>query len=116
MSSKSKKSKPIMMHRLVTNAPHGMVVDHIDGDTLNNTKSNLRICTSTENKRNCKLYKNSSSGHKGVHWYPYHNLNKWQATISVNHKQRTIGIYDTYEEAVNAREEAEKIYYGEFAR
>lgn len=104
------------LHRLLTDAPKGMVVDHINGNTLDNRKSNLRICTDAENKKNCKLYENNKSGHKGVIWYHYGGLNKWMAYICVDNKRKTIGYFETIEEAINARKSAEDEYFGEFAR
>lgn len=60
-----KNKKSVLMHRLVTNASKGELVDHADGDTLNNTLRNLRKCSHAENMRNRKFQKNKT-GYPGV--------------------------------------------------
>lgn len=54
------------MHRLITQAKHGETVDHIDHDTLNNRRSNLRICSNAENCRNKRVRSDSRTGVKNV--------------------------------------------------
>lgn len=58
--------KLLALHKLLMNTPKGLVVDHKDGDVLNNTRANLRICTHAENMRNSKLRVNSKSGLRNV--------------------------------------------------
>jgi len=67
-ATRNTKGKTIRIHRLVMNAPKGMMVDHIDHNTLNNQKSNLRICTHTQNQQNQKnrQHGRGSSKYKGV--------------------------------------------------
>lgn len=96
--------------------PKGMVVDHADRDTLNCTKDNLRVCTQSQNKMNTKKQINNVSGHTGVFFSDKLVTPKWNAFIQVNYKRKHLGYFDTYEEAVIARENAEKIYFGEFTR
>ncbi len=112
---KSKVGKTILLHRFLVDAPPDKVVDHIDGDDYNNRKSNLRICTNTENIRNQKLSKLNKSGHKGVYWNHELVTPKWRANIKVNKKTIHIGYYDNYEDACKAREEAEIEYFGEYS-
>lgn len=88
------------------------LVDHINGNPLDNRRNNLRICTNTENARNCKLSKNNTSGYVGVR---LEKSGRWRARIMVDHKEIYLGTYETKEEAIKARQEAEKKYYGEFA-
>lgn len=115
VSSKMKNSKNhiILMHRLIMNAPNGMVVDHINHNTLDNRKSNLRICTTSQNVMNSKTHKGSRSRARGV---DYHKRDKlWRARIMVKGKRISIGWFKTEEEAIDARLKAEKIYFGEYS-
>jgi hypothetical protein len=104
------------LHRFIMGcAPRdGKVVDHIDGNTLNCQKSNLRICTQAENKRNRKLNKNNTSGYKGVHQIKGTGL--WRACIYLDRKQKVLGYYASPEEAYEAYKEAALKYHGEYAR
>lgn len=79
------KSNPKSMHRLIMNNPSNMQIDHIDGNSLNNQKSNLRICNNQQNCRNRLSRDNTSSIYKGVYFDTWSG--KWRAEIKVN------GIY-----------------------
>ena len=110
------KQRTIGMHRFVIGCTYkdGMVVDHINGDTLDNRKCNLRICSSAENGQNCKVYTSNTSGYKGV---SYHTRdNKYQASIQINKVQKFLGYFTTPEDAYAAYCEASKKYHGEFGR
>lgn len=109
-------SPKILLHRYLMNTPRGMYTDHISGDITDNRKSNLRNCTPSENNRNARKGARNKSGHKGVYWYPYRNANKWLASICVGSKLKHLGFFDSYEEAVDAREAAEEMYHGEFRK
>ena len=89
-----------------------LVVDHINGNPFDNRKSNLRVCKNSENSRNCRISKNNTSGYPGVRITSHGRFN---ARITFNRKGIHIGNYATFEEAVKARKEAEKKYFGEFA-
>jgi hypothetical protein len=106
--------KSVFLHRFIVSCPVGMQVDHINGDTLDNRRSNLRICTITENNRNCHKYKNNTSGYKGVHWDK--EKRKWRAAIKVNKKIISLGRFDDPEKAYEAYVAASKKYHGEFGR
>ena len=102
------------LHRFIMNVTDSKtIVDHINRNPLDNRKCNLRICTNQQNICNCDIPKNNKSGCKGVYWAK--DKQKWTVQISINNKTKYIGRYSSYEEAVKARIEAAKKYYGEFA-
>lgn len=108
------KQKQIRLHRLVTNAPdNGLVVDHINGDTLDNRKENLRITTQKNNSRNSALSKNNRTGVTGVSKTPN---GKYRARIMVDRKEIRLGTFETLKEAAIARKKGEAKYFGEFSR
>ena len=99
--------KKIRMHRYLLDAPDNMVVDHINHDTLDNARENLRIVTSLVNSQNKKgANKNSKSGIRGVHWDKQRKL--WRAVLRVNGKQIQLGRFATKEEADKMVSEARK--------
>ena len=105
-------TKIILMHRLLMNAPKGKVVDHIYHCTNDNRKSQLRICSYSENAMN-KAKSNSSSGITGVYWYSREE--KWSAEIGINGKSIRLGLFNDKDEAIKARKMAEQKYYGDYA-
>ena len=104
----------IKLHRYVTDAPDDMEIDHKDGNILNNRKSNLRICTRQENAMNLKLSKNNTSGHKGVYFDK--TCNQWFSVINYKKTRINLGFYKSQIDAIKARQDAEKYYFGEFRR
>jgi hypothetical protein len=107
------KGKTKALHRIITNAPKGMVVDHINGDTLDNRKENLRLCLHKENVRNQKLHPDKLQKYKGVDLMKLRN--KYRARIVKDYKNIHIGLFDTPEEAAFAYNEKAKELFGEFA-
>lgn len=99
------------MHRMLTDFPVGMVVDHVNGNSLDNRRSNLRICTQAENTRNNKLGKNNTSGIKGI----YRVVNKWKTLIGVDGKSVHGGTFECPLLAANKYRELARKYHGEFA-
>ena len=95
------------------NAPKGMSVDHINGNKLDNRKSNLRICTHAENLRNLKKAKNNTSGFKGVSWYS--KSKKWRAVITFGGKYHHLGLFVKKQDAIDAYNQKAKEYFGQFA-
>lgn len=105
----------IGLHRFVMGMPEKpLVVDHIKGNSLDNRKSFLRIATYSQNLCNSKLPRNSTSGFKGVAWHK--NRNKWVAYIRVDGSNHYLGVFETAEEASEARAAAAQFFHGEFAR
>jgi hypothetical protein len=88
--------------------------DHIDGNPLNNRRSNLRISTKSENARNRGKTKRNTSGHKGVYWN--HQRSNWRAAIVVNYHKISLGSFSDVEEAAQAYRAAAIKYHGEFAK
>ena len=109
-----KRAKTLLLHRLVIDAPEGMFVDHINCDKLDNRKSNLRLCTSSQNKMNVGLKSNNTTGYKGVSFRK--DRNKYRASIELNGKTFRLGTYTDPVEAAKAYDEAAKRLFGEFAR
>ena len=102
------------MHRIIMNPENGKVVDHIDGNGLDNRRLNLRVCFNAENCKNKRLNKNNKSGFKGVSW---HNvLKKWRVRIFCNGSYFHIGVYHNVEEAAKAYDNAAIEHHGEYAR
>ncbi len=109
-----KKQINIKMHRLLTDAKKGEVVDHINGYSNWNTMDNLRVVDHTANAMNHGFRKDNTSGHTGVQ--KYNNTDKWLARIRVNGRKIRLGVFDKFDDAVAAYEKAREIYHGEYAR
>ena len=107
------KGKTISMHRLIMGYPQGVDVDHIDGNKNNNRRSNLRICTRSQNLQNQRKHKSSTSRYKGVAFHI--RSNKWDCRITVFGKVIHLGSYATETEAALAYNTAAMRYFGEFA-
>ena len=103
--------KVIWMHRVIMNTPSNMVIDHIDGEGLNNQKYNLRNCLPKENARNTRIASNNTSGYKGV--YRFHK--SWRAVIFLNGKMIHLKMCSTPLEGAKIYNEAAIKYHGEFA-
>lgn len=103
----------VFMHRVIMNCPKDLQIDHINGNGLDNRKSNLRICTNIENSRNKNITKNNTSGIRGVSWNK--SYQKWHTYIRVNYRHVFLGYYFDKEQALKVRKEAEEKYFGEFA-
>lgn len=112
-AARSEKRRTLLMHRAIAGTPPDKKTDHIDRDTLNNRKSNLRICSTQENARNAGLNSNNASGYKGVVWYK--PTRRWLATIRHNRRQIHLGYFASREEAAIAYDAAAREYFGSFA-
>lgn len=100
------------MHQLI--CPNAEEVDHINGNGLDNRRSNLRPSTRMQNARNQGPKSNNKSGYRGVCWDKARG--KWKAEIGKNNKNCFIGRYDTKEDAARAYDKAAKEWGGEFVK
>lgn len=100
----------LLLHRVIMQPPVGMEVDHVNGNRLDNTRKNLRVCTHLENMQNMSIRRGKST--KGIR----RHHGKWQARITLGTKLVTIGSFRTENEAQIAYNLKAKELFGEFAR
>lgn len=106
--------KMIAMHNVVLPVKKGSHTDHINGNTLDNRKANLRECTPAQNIQNSVLRKDNKTGFKGVHW---HKKNRhFRTRIEVNGKRISLKTHKTALDAAKAYDNAARKYYGQYAR
>ena len=108
------KQTSLRMHRLIMKAKKGEQVDHINHDTLDNQKENLRLCTNSQNQHNRGRKSNNTSGCKGVDWYKASG--KWRAQIALNGKVMHLGYFAIKQEAYEAYCKAALELHGEFSK
>lgn len=109
--------KAIGAHRVVFALVHGCLpelVDHIDGDPLNNRPSNLRVATRQQNGQNARISSRNRSGVKGVTWSAARS--KWRADCTSNGRLCHVGLFNTIEEADRAVRLFREQHHKEFAR
>ena len=106
----AKNDKVGLMHRYLLSVPKNKVVDHINGNPLDNRRINIRICEQSENARNQKIKK---SKYKGIYFDK--RSNKWISRITLNYKGIHLGSFNTKEEAALAYDKAAIKYHGEFS-
>lgn len=102
----------IRLHRLILGKPI-LPIDHINHKVNDNRKSNLRVCSYSENNYNRGIQRNNTSGVVGVCWN--NQAQKWYARITVNKTTISLGLFDDLEKAKTARKEAETKYFKDFA-
>lgn len=112
----TRNSKPVWlkMHREILGAPREMMVDHIDGDGLNNQRCNLRLCDASENAMNTKSRIGSSSKFKGVSWDK--SLKVWKAYICADKKTTYLGLFANEVFAARVHDTAARKLHGDFVR
>lgn len=106
----------ITLHRFVMGCSlrDGKVVDHISGDTLDCTKSNLRMCSHKENIRNSKVRITNTCGLKNVQWHKA--AQKWQVRVCIGDKTYYMGLYDDKNKAAYVADIGLFYLFGEYAR
>lgn len=107
-------SDGVMLHQLLMGFPQGREIDHINLDTLDNRRCNLRICTHQQNQINQPAQKNNTSGVSGVSFYPPRE--KFRARIKVSQHDIHLGYYLTFTEATQARNVGMELMFGEYGR
>jgi hypothetical protein len=109
---KDGKIKRIFLHRYIMNTEDNKIqIDHIDGNTMNNQKSNLRSCSPKENCYNKKVASNNTSGYKGVWSYKH----MWVASIQKDNKKFHCGRFENKEDAKEAYNKKAEELFGDFA-
>ena len=96
----------VLMHREILQCPRGIGSDHINGDGLDNRRTNLRRCTQRQNNRN----PHPASGFLGT---TLHKSGKWQATVTCKGKCYYLGLYTSRQEAADAHTRKAKKLFGE---
>ncbi len=101
----------LLLHRFVLREPAG-AVDHINGDTLDNRRANLRVCTAEQNAHNARLRLDNQSGYKGVSY----SKGRWMARVTAHGTCHFLGLFDTPEAAAERCRQFRAAVHGEFAR
>lgn len=108
------KQKTIRMHDEIMNISKGQLVDHKDGNGLNNRKNNLRIATAAQNGANKGKFSKASSKYKGVFWDK--GANKWGSGVCFKGKKFHLGLHKNEIDAAKAYDVKAKELFGEFAK
>lgn len=105
--------KTISMHREIVQASSGQLVDHINHNTLDNQRGNLRLCSKSENAMNAVNRIDGSSKLKGVDWKS--SSKKWRSRLHIDGKGIHLGYFSSPLDAARAYDAAALKYFGEFA-
>jgi hypothetical protein len=112
-SDENGKLRAAYLHRIIANPPHGMTVDHINGNKADNRRENLRVCSHRENTHGARtLSRRNKSGYIGVH----KAKNSWRAMIRVDNKAICLGCHGSAEDAARARDMAARHHFGPLAK
>jgi hypothetical protein len=105
------------VHRIAWALYHGEeppeLIDHINGDGVDNRIANLRAATNSENRVNARPNTGSHSGLRGAHWSK--SEGRWRSSIRVNGRYVHLGWFETKEDAAEAYAIAAERYFGEFS-
>jgi hypothetical protein len=99
----------ISIHQMIMNAPKGVDVDHINGNGLDNRRSNLRLATRGQNIANSRMYSNNTTGYRGVIAYG----GGWRAQLKCQQRLFTSPNFKTKEEAALFRDELVRVMLGD---
>ena len=114
LQPKGRKFTLIFMHREIIKVGDGLFTDHINHNSVDNRKANLRPATQTQNNRNRRKFsKSSNSKYKGVYWKKH--IKKWVAQIGVDRKVIHLGCFKKEIDAARAYDQGARIYHKEFA-
>jgi hypothetical protein len=102
----------LFLHHLILGRKKEYDIDHKNHDILDNRKQNLRFTTHSQNIMNQRLRSNNLSGYPGIIWHK--KAKKWMADIMINYKKIYLGLFETKQDAINIRKQAEIKYFGEF--
>ncbi len=106
--------KTVFLHKEIFGAiAVGYVVDHINGNVLDNRMCNLRLATKQQNTQNNEAGRKGTSKYPGVSWYK--KLGKWRAAISIKNTKKHLGYFQCELEAARAVKKAALKQYGEFS-
>jgi hypothetical protein len=111
---KIKPRRTMSFHREIMKCSSNDVIDHINGNRLDNRKENLRVCTQSQNLQNATKRSGTSSTYKGVHFV--FAKNKWQARINLAFGAVHLGYFSVEEDAAKAYNLAAIKHFGNFAR
>lgn len=109
----TKQQDTIRMHRQIMQVSDGVLVDHCSRNTLDNQKTNLRVCNKSQNGSNAEKRCDNKSGFKGVHWHL--RVGKWAVQIQIEKRRTHVGYFDNVIDAAKAYDNAAIKSYGVFA-
>ena len=112
-NAQEKKHTIMYMHREIMSAPKGVHVDHINGNSLDNRRNNLRLCSNAENSRNRKKSRGKYSQYKGVTLV---HGKYWASQITFNYKNYSLGYFPDEISAAIAYDQAALKYFKEYAK
>lgn len=103
------KATKVYLHRVLLKPPVNSMIDHINGNGLDNRLCNLNIVSNGENQQNKRISRNNTSGVKGISLNK--RAHKWEVRLQINKQNLYLGLYDSIDEAKKVRDEAETKYF-----